>query len=118
MLGGTVTSFAAGNIILGGDGSDIIVGGGGDDLIDGDLRLDTYISVRANADGTGVEIQRADDLTQLVPFMLDGTIKPGQLVIARKIVSDTSATTGSTSTPRASRAIGPTTRSPSTAISL
>ncbi len=86
---GPVTSFSAGNIILGGDGSDIIIGGGGDDLIDGDLRLDTYISVRANADGTGAEIQRADDLTQLVPFMLDGTIKPGQLVIARKIVDDT-----------------------------
>ena len=31
-----VTSFGAGNIILGGDGSDLIEGRGGDDLIDGD----------------------------------------------------------------------------------
>ena len=32
-----ITSFDAGNIILGGAGSDIIIGGGGDDLIDGDI---------------------------------------------------------------------------------
>ena len=89
LLGAPVTSFAAGNIILGGDGSDIMIGGGGDDLIDGDSRLDTYISVRANADGTGAELQRANELTQLVPFMLDGSIKPGQLVIVRKLVNDT-----------------------------
>ena len=37
-VGVGVTSFGAGNIILGGDGSDIIEGRGGDDLIDGDLR--------------------------------------------------------------------------------
>ena len=36
LLGAGVTSFGAGNIILGGDGSDIIEGRGGDDLIDGD----------------------------------------------------------------------------------
>jgi Ca2+-binding RTX toxin-like protein len=44
-LGAGVTSFGAGNIILGGDGSDIIEGRGGDDLIDGDAWLDVYISV-------------------------------------------------------------------------
>ena len=40
-----VSSFGAGNIILGGDGSDIIEGRGGDDLIDGDRWLDVRIAV-------------------------------------------------------------------------
>ncbi len=35
--------FHAGNIILGGDGSDLIQGRGGDDLIDGDLALNVRI---------------------------------------------------------------------------
>src|SRR5262245_885065 len=52
-LGAGVTSFGAGNIILGGDGSDLITGNDGDDLIDGDKWLNVRISVRANTDGTG-----------------------------------------------------------------
>ena len=58
-LGGSgvgTTSFGSGNIILGGGGSDMIEGRGGDDLIDGDRWLNVRISVRANPDGTGVEI--------------------------------------------------------------
>ena len=47
-LGVGVTSFDAGNIILGGDGSDILEGRGGDDLLDGDRSLNVRISVRAN----------------------------------------------------------------------
>src|SRR4029077_13620528 len=38
-LGGHITSFGSGNLILGGDGSDIILGRGGDDVIDGDKWL-------------------------------------------------------------------------------
>src|SRR5262249_56104479 len=45
-----VTRFDGGNIILGGQGSDQIMGRGGNDLIDGDLWLDTYISVRSTLD--------------------------------------------------------------------
>ena len=40
-----VTSFAAGDIILGGDGSDMIMGHAGDDIIDGDKWLDVQIGV-------------------------------------------------------------------------
>ena len=47
-VGVGVTSFGAGNIILGGEGSDIIEGRGGDDLIDGNNWLNVRISVRAN----------------------------------------------------------------------
>ncbi len=42
-------SFNAGNIILGGDGSDTIEGRGGDDLIDGDKWLNVHLSVRNDA---------------------------------------------------------------------
>jgi Ca2+-binding RTX toxin-like protein len=87
MLGGPVTSFGAGNIILGGDGSDIIAGNGGDDLIDGDASLNVYISVRQGIDGTGPEIAAFSDMVPLVPFMLNGTYNPGQLVIVRELVN-------------------------------
>src|SRR3990172_7576524 len=52
LVGTADDRFGAGNIILGGDGSDMIEGRGGDDLIDGDQWLNVRISVRANADGT------------------------------------------------------------------
>ncbi|TWC34957.1 Ca2+-binding RTX toxin-like protein [Pseudomonas sp. SJZ079] len=87
MLGAGQTSFGAGNILLGGDGSDIIQGRGGDDLIDGDKWLNVRISVRANIDGTGPEIASFDSMAPMVPFMLNGTYNPGQLVIVREILS-------------------------------
>ena len=58
MLGAVPASFAAGNVILGGSGSDLIEGRGGDDLIDGDHSLNVQIAVHANADGTGAELFR------------------------------------------------------------
>jgi Ca2+-binding RTX toxin-like protein len=81
-----VTSFGAGNIILGGDGSDLIFGKDGDDLIDGDKWLNVRISVRANKDGTGPEIATYDSMKDLVPFMRDGIYNPGQLVAVREIL--------------------------------
>ncbi|HEX7891068.1 MAG TPA: peroxidase family protein, partial [Ramlibacter sp.] len=81
-----LTSFSAGNIILGGDGSDIIEGRGGNDLIDGDRHLNVRISVRANPDGTGLEIGSADTMSELVDAVFAGTINPGQLVIVREIL--------------------------------
>jgi Ca2+-binding RTX toxin-like protein len=86
-LGAGVTSFGAGNIILGGDGSDIIIGNGGDDLIDGDKWLNVRISVRQNVDGTGPEIASYDSMQPLVPLMLAGTYNPGQLVAVREILT-------------------------------
>jgi Ca2+-binding RTX toxin-like protein len=86
-LGEGVTSFGAGNIILGGNGSDLIEGRGGNDLIDGDAWLNVRISVRENADGTGAEIASFDSMTGLVPLMLDGTYNPGQLQIVRELVA-------------------------------
>jgi len=87
LLGGA-TSFATGNIILGGGGSDIIEGRGGDDLIDGDKWLNVRISVRANMDGTGPEIASFDSMAapELLRNMLEGHWNPGQLQIAREIL--------------------------------
>ncbi|KPU56028.1 hemolysin-type calcium-binding repeat family protein [Pseudomonas fluorescens] len=86
-IGGTADDqFGAGNIILGGDGSDIIEGRGGSDLIDGDSWLNVRISVRQNIDGTGPEIASFDSMTQMIPLMLNGTFNPGQLVAVREIL--------------------------------
>ncbi|MDB5798726.1 MAG: heme peroxidase [Paucimonas sp.] len=84
-LGANISRFDAGNIILGGAGSDIIEGRGGDDVIDGDKWLNVRISVRANANGTGAEIKSVDSMVDLVSDMLAGTYKVGQLVIVREI---------------------------------
>ncbi|HEX7892245.1 MAG TPA: peroxidase family protein, partial [Ramlibacter sp.] len=86
VLGAGVTSFTAGNIILGGDGSDLLEGRGDDDIIDGDRWLNVRISVRQNADGTGPEIRSVQSMTELVPDMLSGAINPGQLQIVREIL--------------------------------
>ncbi len=92
MIGDGVTpvaSFGAGNIILGGDGSDVIEGRGGNDLIDGDLALSVRISVRENTDGTGAEIGSARSMTELQADVFAGNINPGQLVIVREILAPT-----------------------------
>ena len=88
LLGPGTTRFAAGNIVLGGGGSDLLEGRGGDDLIDGDRSLNVRVSVRENADGTGAEIATFESITELVPFMMAGTYNPGQLVIVREILND------------------------------
>lgn len=80
-------SFAAGDIILGGDGSDQIQGNGGDDIIDGDKWLNVRISLRANSDGTGAEIFSATSMTQLMTQMFNGIYNPGQLVVVREILT-------------------------------
>ncbi|MDH4612164.1 peroxidase family protein, partial [Pseudomonas sp. BN102] len=89
IVGTADDQFGAGNIILGGSGSDIIEGRGGDDLIDGDLSLNVRISVRANADGTGAEIASFDSMVDLIPLMLNHTFTPGQLVAVRELLTGT-----------------------------
>ena len=85
-VGAGVTSFGAGNIILGGEGSDIMEGRGGDDLIDGDKWLNVRIGVFTNLDGTGPQIATYDSMEPLVPLMVNGTYNPGQLRIVREIL--------------------------------
>ena len=85
-FGAPVTAFTTGNIILGGDGSDVMMGRGGDDIIDGDAWLNVRISVHQNVDGTGPQIATFDSMQDMVPFMLNGTYKVGQLQAVREIL--------------------------------
>ncbi|MDH4871565.1 peroxidase family protein, partial [Pseudomonas sp. BN515] len=87
----SVAFFDGGNIMLGGSGSDIIMGRGGDDLIDGDRWLNVRISVRANLDGSGAEIASFNNMTEMVPLMVNGTYHAGQLVIVRELLQGTAA---------------------------
>jgi len=94
------TSFCAGNILLGGAGSDVIQGNGGDDIIDGDRWLNVRIAV---VDAAENEIGTADGMTALLTNksgVLAGTpatltlaeavftrvIHPGMLRIVREIL--------------------------------
>ncbi len=77
LLGSGVTSFGAGNIILGGAGNDTITGRGGDDVIDGDKWLDVQI-----AGGPSGPVSSLNDLRV---GLLNGTINPANLSIVRSI---------------------------------
>lgn len=92
MAAGTVV-YNAGEIILGGDGSDTIMGRGGDDIIDGDKWLDVQIGVFATTDPnhTGAPIALHNSMTTLANSMFNGSINPGQLGIVRTIRTDTTA---------------------------
>jgi Ca2+-binding RTX toxin-like protein len=101
-------AFDAGNILLGGGGSDIIEGRGGNDLIDGDRWLNVRIKIEDNgqtysAEGMTAKIYLASDVVQgvvsptavaqfggktLSAAMMDRTLNPGQLSIVREIVKD------------------------------
>ncbi len=90
VVGAGVNSFSAGDIILGGDGSDLITGRAGDDIIDGDKWLNVRISVRESVGpngGVGAEIATADSMTELVTRMFNRTFNPGQLQVVREILT-------------------------------
>ncbi|MFP3543913.1 peroxidase family protein [Rhizobium sp. SIMBA_035] len=107
VLGAGVTSFAGGDIILGGDGDDRIQGNGGDDIIDGDKWLNVRIGIMSGHDDngpTGTEIAgnpNIKSMTSLVTLVVNGTpatktlaawmfegrINPGQLQIIREITT-------------------------------
>ncbi|AYC33285.1 heme peroxidase [Pseudomonas cavernae] len=75
--------YNAGNIILGGGGSDTIMGRGGDDIIDGDSWLNVRISW---TDALGVE-HAAENMTELQAQMMNRQINPGQLKIVREVLN-------------------------------
>lgn len=83
ILGGA-TTFSAGNILLGGGGSDLIQGRAGDDIIDGDAWFNTRISIRNLS--TNAEIASFENMTStLRTAMQKGTYSPEQLKIVREI---------------------------------
>jgi Ca2+-binding RTX toxin-like protein len=94
-----------GNILVGGAGSDLIEGRGADDIIDGDAYLSARLSVRNDAGDPATEIGSAslmenrylrDGAGNLVGPTLQqavfaGTVDPGNIVIAREILSSPNA---------------------------
>jgi hypothetical protein len=90
VLGAGVTSYANGNIILGGNGSDLIEGRAGDDIIDGDKWLNVRLSVR-NATNPAVEIATHNGMSTLQSAVFAGTIKPGQIQMVREIITPAAA---------------------------
>ena len=101
--------FEAGNILLGGAGSDMLQGNGGDDILDGDRWLNVRIRLTApNAENTPAnEIASIDSLKHvfaandaygnavpsawvgksLFELMIDRVITPTQLHIVREVVT-------------------------------
>ncbi len=93
--------WGAGNIILGGGGSDLIEGRGGDDIIDGDRYLSVRLSVRTNPADPGTETGTTDlmsatatigefgppgsDMT-LQQAVFAGLVDPGNIVAVREVL--------------------------------
>ncbi|MGO4192206.1 peroxidase family protein [Arthrobacter sp. YAF17] len=82
------TEFGAGNIIIGGSGSDEIWGNGADDIIDGDKWLNVRLSV---VNAAGVEVRTVTTLTELQADIMAGKIDPGNVKIVREILSSPGA---------------------------
>ncbi|MGH3588785.1 MAG: fibronectin type III domain-containing protein, partial [Pseudonocardia sp.] len=87
VVGSGVRSFSAGNIILGGGGSDIIEGRGGDDVIDGDKWLNVRLSVRTDPSNPATETRTANSMSELQGDVFAGALDPGNIVIVREILS-------------------------------
>ncbi len=99
--------WGAGNILLGGAGSDTLEGRGADDIIDGDKMLTARISVRTNPADPNSEIGSTDLMENqylhtgtsttsgpltgptLQAAVFAGTVDPGNLVIVREITTPT-----------------------------
>jgi Ca2+-binding RTX toxin-like protein len=77
--------FNAGNIILGGGGSDTIEGRGGDDIIDGDKWLDVQLTADVNGDGVIGADERFNSVKQLQNLVFAGKLNPGVIEIDRFI---------------------------------
>ncbi|WP_223257141.1 peroxidase family protein [Arthrobacter globiformis] len=105
--------WGAGNVLLGGGGSDEIEGRGGDDVIDGDAYLSVRLSVRTNpndpateigsaaADGAGQSAMTSRYLKDangnltgptLQEAVFAGTVNPGNIVAVREILSASGGT--------------------------
>jgi Ca2+-binding RTX toxin-like protein len=76
-----VSTFSAGNILLGGAGSDLIEGRAGDDIIDGDAYLNTRIV------NTATNINYPNMTSALRSLMQTGNFTPDQLTVVREILT-------------------------------
>ncbi|MHA7276868.1 peroxidase family protein, partial [Arthrobacter sp. Hz1] len=102
--------WGAGNVLLGGAGSDLIEGRGANDIIDGDAYLSVRLSVRnaageqigsASVEGVGQSAMAAQYLRDvngnltgptLQQDVFAGVVDPGNIVIVREILSPANGT--------------------------
>ncbi|WP_253905251.1 peroxidase family protein [Arthrobacter sp. H14] len=86
--------WGAGNILLGGGGSDLLEGRGANDIIDGDAQLSVQLSVRTNPADPGTEIGATSLMEEpyqpgnpntLQQDVFAGKINPGNIVPVREI---------------------------------
>jgi beta-lactam-binding protein with PASTA domain len=85
---GKTLPFNAGNILIGGTGSDVIEGKGGDDLIDGDLWLNVQLRAVMNpVGGAAPVVKLANSLAELVDdvFADPQRLDPGNITIVKSI---------------------------------
>jgi Animal haem peroxidase/Fibronectin type III domain/RTX calcium-binding nonapeptide repeat (4 copies) len=89
-------NWGAGNIILGGGGSDLIEGRGANDIIHGDKYMHVRLSVRTTANDPASEIGTTELMENtfqdgnpktLQQAVFAGEIDPGNIVIVREILS-------------------------------
>ena len=93
--------WGAGNILLGGAGSDILEGRGGDDILDGDRYLSVRLSIRTNPNDPLSEIGTTDLMEHaalggtfgagtagmtLQQAVFAGLVDPGNIVAVREIL--------------------------------
>ncbi len=106
--------WGAGNILLGGGGSDTIEGRGADDIIDGDKYLGVRLSVRTDVNNPATQIGTTDLMTKvatsgnfgpgtagmtLQQAVFAGLVDPGKIAIVREILTPATALlTGTTDT--------------------
>ncbi|MFF5793047.1 Ig-like domain-containing protein [Paeniglutamicibacter sp. NPDC012692] len=86
------TEFGAGDIIIGGSGSDQIWGNGADDIIDGDKWLNVRLSVRTDVNDPATETRTVNTLKDLQADIMAGKVDPGKVAIVREILSTPGAT--------------------------
>ena len=92
LLGAGVTTWTAGNILIGGAGSDLLEGRSGNDLIDGDASLEVLLSVPAAAGVAGTLDPTTGrilvrDTAALRAAVLAGRLDPGDITILRRILA-------------------------------
>ena len=85
LLGAGVTSFSAGDIVLGGAGNDTIEGRGGDDIIDGDKWLNVQLQVPDVSTPAAGDTKLVDSMTDIRADVFAGRIDPGEIKIVRTI---------------------------------
>ena len=99
LLPESAPAFNAGNILIGGGGSDTIEGRGGDDIIDGDAWLNVQLRAPNLATADATDTKLVDSMSDLQAEVFAGQINPGDITIVRSIATaagggDTAVFTG------------------------